>query len=115
MTISSPAAARPKRRCMRVAALVATLGMFAVACGDDGGEKQSSSSATTSSVAASATTKAPVKGGSLTFATYAAANRLDSAFTTGSGNAGVGNELGALYDRLVDWAPATKKYVPKTA
>jgi peptide/nickel transport system substrate-binding protein len=117
MAISGPAI-RPIRRVVRVAALVAALAGVAVACGDDGGSSDSSGSPATSAGGATTTpptTKPPVKGGSVTFATFAAVNRLDSVMITGSGNAGAGNELGALYDRLVDWDPASKKYVPKTA
>ncbi|HEV8296595.1 MAG TPA: ABC transporter substrate-binding protein [Acidimicrobiales bacterium] len=102
--------ARPRWR--RGVVLVALLGVAAAACGDDNG---SSPAGTDTSSAAISTTVAPQRGGTLTVGLFAELKSLDSVMNQGAGSAGGGNELGALYDRLLEWDPVANKYNPKTA
>ena len=62
------------------------------------------------------TTKAltPVAGGSLTVGLFSEIRGLDPLVSNGAANTG-GFELGALYDRLVQWNPQTRTYDMRTA
>ncbi|WP_127782361.1 ABC transporter substrate-binding protein [Rhodococcus sp. X156] len=56
----------------------------------------------------------PVAGGTLTFGTQAAAATMDPAKTAARGSSG-GSELAAVYDVLVRYSSADKKFVPQLA
>ncbi len=56
----------------------------------------------------------PVKGGTLTFSGYSAVTNLDPAKTQIAGSV-AGSELGAIYDTLLRYDPASKEFVPKLA
>ncbi|MBF8186292.1 ABC transporter substrate-binding protein [Nonomuraea sp. K274] len=56
----------------------------------------------------------PVQGGTLTYALGTEADSLDPATEFGAGSTG-GSELAAIYDSLVRYDPATKKYEPQLA
>ena len=93
------------------------LGVIAIGCGDSKGSSSSSGSTSpTTTAAAVATTaeKTPQAGGTLTFGQWSPIATLDPAFISGYGTSG-GLEIGAIYDRLIEWNPVTKKYDPKTA
>ncbi|MEO8695296.1 MAG: ABC transporter substrate-binding protein [Acidimicrobiales bacterium] len=100
---------------VRIAAVVALGGLIAAGCGDDGDSGATAATTTAGSAVAPTTTeKTPVAGGTLTFGQWAAIPSLDPAATSGVGTSG-GLEIGAIYDRLVEWNPLTKKYDMKTA
>lgn len=87
-----------------VCALLA-VALIAASCGDDGDSGQSEVDGDTADVQ---------RGGTLTMGVYAFPTGLDPILYFGSGNTG-GPELGALYDRIVEWVPETGEYRPKTA
>jgi len=95
------------------------LSFAAGACGDDsGGDATSSTGSTAGATAAATTTTAktltPVAGGSLTIGLFSEIKGLDPLVSNGAANTG-GFELGALYDRLVQWNPQTRTYDMRTA
>jgi peptide/nickel transport system substrate-binding protein len=101
------------RSLRRAAAVAAIFGVLAIACGDDAAKTGEQGGA--ASPAASSTTKAPQRGGSLTLGVFTEVRGVDPVVATnGSGSTG-GTELGALFDRLLEWNPSTKSFVPKTA
>jgi peptide/nickel transport system substrate-binding protein len=100
-------------RFARLTAMVLALGLVAAACGDDGSSDGGQSSGTTAATATTAP-KAPVKGGSITFATFSEAQSLDPVKTSGAGTT-AGNETAAIYDRLVFWNPDKNQYEPRLA
>ncbi|MDJ0114412.1 ABC transporter substrate-binding protein, partial [Rhodococcus erythropolis] len=51
-----------------------------------------------------------VKGGTLTFSGYSAVTNLDPAKTQIAGSV-AGSELGAIYDTLLRYDPASKEFV----
>ena len=61
-----------------------------------------------------ATTAPPVAGGTLTFGTLSPSRGLDPILSSGTGSTG-GIELAALYDTIVRYNPATRKYEMRTA
>jgi peptide/nickel transport system substrate-binding protein len=100
----------------RAVALALTLTLIASACGDDGDDDtagSSGSSSAPSGATASTTTAAPKKGGSVTFGTFAESPGLDPVLGSAAGTTG-GNELAALYDRMINWDPIEKKYTGRT-
>lgn len=101
-----------RRMWTRAGASLLALGLVAGACGDDGGD--SDGAATTSAAGASTTTATPQKGGSITIGVYSETRGLDPATGSGNGTAG-GTEMAALYDTLVGWNVATRKYEMRTA
>jgi peptide/nickel transport system substrate-binding protein len=98
-----------------VAAFV-LVGLVAAGCGDSksGASATTTAATATAAVAPATTEKTPQPGGTLTFGQWAAIPSLDPAATSGVGTSG-GLEIGAIYDRLVEWNPVTKKYDMKTA
>jgi peptide/nickel transport system substrate-binding protein len=91
------------------------LGVIAVGCGDDSNKSGGTASPTTTATAVATTAeKTPQAGGSLTFGQWSPIATLDPGFISGYGTSG-GLELGAIYDRLIEWNPVTNKYDPKTA
>lgn len=99
-------AARPRVRGTRLLAALVALAVLSTACGDDGDSGGDGAASTTSA--------APVKGGQLTMGVWSEAAGLDPILMFASGNAG-GTEVGLIYDRLVEWNPATKKFDMRTA
>jgi peptide/nickel transport system substrate-binding protein len=82
--------------------------MLAASCGGNSGKTKGVDSASTSATAS------PQAGGTLTFAEYQTISGLDPLVSLGSGFTG-GIEMAAVYDTLVRYDPATKKYVPRIA
>src|SRR5687768_3180614 len=100
----------------RFAIGLCAVSLLAVACGDDNAGSPEGGAITTNIAVAPSTTvaKAPVKGGTLTFGVFTELLGTDPILVNGSGATG-GSELGAIYDRLIQWNPSTKTYDPKTA
>jgi peptide/nickel transport system substrate-binding protein len=97
-----------------VAALLC-VAVMAAACGDDGGTTtEPTGTGGSGATGQSTTTAAPQAGGEVKFGTFSEAVSLDPVKMTGSGVTGA-IELSAIYDTVVGYDPATKKYVPRTA
>jgi peptide/nickel transport system substrate-binding protein len=86
--------------------------MIGAACGGD----DTSASGTNDGTAAPTTTVAaqPQRGGTIAVAVFTQVRGVDPDLINGSGNTG-GTELGAIYDRLVEWNPKTRTYDPRVA
>jgi peptide/nickel transport system substrate-binding protein len=97
---------------LRAVAAVAAITIVAAGCGDDSGGSNETGGAATS--AAPTTTSPPVKGGTLTIGTFSEAPGLDPNLTSGAGTT-YGMEVAAIYDRLIQWDPIAKKYLPRLA
>lgn len=99
----------------KIALGLAAVAVVAAACGDS---KDTSSSETTKGGAAASTapptSKTPVAGGVLTFASFSEPASLDPLVSTGSGTTGA-TEMGAVYDTLMRYNPETRKYETRTA
>jgi peptide/nickel transport system substrate-binding protein len=104
-----------RRLWTRAGAAILALGLVAAACGDDGGDSTDAGGSTGSQASgATTTTKTPQKGGSITIGVFSETRGLDPAVGSGNGTAG-GSEMAALYDTLVGWNVATRKYEMRTA
>jgi peptide/nickel transport system substrate-binding protein len=66
------------------------------------------------SVTTSSAVAQPQQGGTLTVAVFTQVRGVDPNLINGSGNTG-GNEIGAVFDRLIVWNPTTKSYDPQVA
>ena len=106
---------------LRLVAATLALSVIAAACGDDGGDGEAStttaagtgSTGAGATTAAPTTTAAPVKGGTLTIATFSNAAGLDPTKLAGGGTVG-GMENAAIYDTIVSYDASTGKYTPRT-
>jgi peptide/nickel transport system substrate-binding protein len=99
-------------------AMFTALAVTAAACSSDDTNAADSASTTTAAGGGAATTTAPTKtpktGGVLVFAQWSRPRSLDP-FALGAYGSTGGIEMGALYDRLVEWDPVASKYVMRTA
>jgi peptide/nickel transport system substrate-binding protein len=87
--------------------------MVAAACGDDDGTAAPGTSGP-ASTAAPATTLVPVRGGSISIGVLTEIAGLDPTMLTSSGTTG-GIEAAAIYDTVMRYDPATKRYEGRTA
>jgi peptide/nickel transport system substrate-binding protein len=91
-----------------------TLAILAAGCSSSGKKASPSNPSPGSATSASSAAGQPRRGGTLTVAVFSEVRGVDPLTTNGSGNTG-GNELGAIYDRLIEWNPVTRTYDPKVA
>ena len=102
-------------RTWKLALVVGAFSLIAAACGDSGGDSSPSTSAGgATTTGAPATTLTPQRGGSVSFGTFSEALSLDPIETSGAGSTS-GNELTAIYDKLINYDPNTKQYTGKIA
>jgi peptide/nickel transport system substrate-binding protein len=106
------------RFAVRAVVLVAALGLFAAACGDD--KSGNAGSATTkaginlSTTTPNATTTPPKVGGTITMGMFSETAGLDPVVTNGGGTTGT-TELAAIFDVLMRYDTDQKKYLPQMA
>jgi peptide/nickel transport system substrate-binding protein len=92
--------------------MIATLSLFAAACGDDSGGSDDGATATTAptgTAQATTTTLAAQTGGTLTVGLFAATQGFDPANQTVAGSTN-GMEMGALYGTLLRYNAETASY-----
>jgi peptide/nickel transport system substrate-binding protein len=92
-----------------LAAVIATFGMIAVGCGDDGGSTSEPGGTGSTGGNAVTTTAAPVVGGTLTMGMYSETAGLDPIVSSGNGVTGY-IEMASIYDTIVRYNPTTGKY-----
>src|SRR5215213_5118941 len=98
----------------RALVVVAAIGLLATACGDDGDGTSTPNTGGSNAATTPPTTKAPVTGGTLVFGSYSKISGLDPIVGLGQGTSG-GIPMAALYDSIVRYDQATKKYDMRTA
>jgi peptide/nickel transport system substrate-binding protein len=101
------------RRALWTSSVALALLLVAAACGDSGGGDDNTSPGTTAQ-AGPTTTLAPVVGGTLKISPGSEPPSLDPIANTASSATG-GMEMTAIFDTLVQWDAANKKYVYLTA
>src|SRR5690606_6851438 len=113
--VRGPKGGEMRRSRVRWLALFTVLALAAAACGDDdsGSGAQGGGDDTEAPTTGDAS-ETPRAGGVLRIGVVTAVNSVDPIITSGNGSTG-GNELGAIYDRLLEWNPETADYEPKTA
>ena len=100
-----------------IASTVVGVALALLAAGCSSGSKASGSTTTNPAGGAAGSSPSagqPRQGGTLNIGVFAEIRGVDPITTNGSGNTG-GNELGAVYDRLIQWNPAKRTYDPKVA
>eukprot|EP01133_Synstelium_polycarpum_P020420 gene20420-24502_t len=111
---------RRGHRKVAAVALAVSAGLFVSSCADSGNgggsgdAPDSGSGLSIGPVNEQSGEGDPVKGGTLTFSGYSAVTNLDPAKTQIAGSV-AGSELGAIYDTLLRYDPASKEFVPKLA
>ncbi len=99
-----------KHRYLGVVAALVAASMVAAGCGDS----KSSGAAAKAGTTTSPVGALPQRGGTITVAVFTQARGIDPNLINGSGNTG-GNEIGAVFDRLIEWNPTTRSYDPRVA
>lgn len=111
---------RRGHRKVAAVALAVSAGLFVSSCADSGNgggsgdAPDSGSGLSIGPVNEQSGEGDPVEGGTLTFSGYSAVTNLDPAKTQIAGSV-AGSELGAIYDTLLRYDPASKEFVPKLA
>lgn len=104
---------------IRAGVLTASLALVAAACGDSGGDAGGTSGNTNNQVnlattTAPSTTLQPKSGGSITMGMFSETAGLDPVVTNGGGTTGT-TEVGAIFDALMRYDVAGKKFEPHLA
>ena len=109
-----------RRRSVRLATAAVVGSLLLAACASGGGSSNNASGAGATAappvgvVGNQDSGGQPVKGGTLSYATYSPVSSLDPAKMLPSGSTG-GSEAAAIYDVLVRYDSASKKYEPQLA
>jgi peptide/nickel transport system substrate-binding protein len=105
---------RSRSKWALVLALVGALSVFAAACGDDGDDVSGQDGDGDVNETTTTAAETPETGGVLVFAQWSEPRSLDP-FALGAYGSTGGTEMGAIYDRLVEWDPEAGEYVMRTA